>query len=212
MHSNGSAGDASGVGDRPMTSQTVHSIGSNQGLTSNSSRRSVVGYGVGGASDPLAGTAASLGSGQSVTAGPGSDSESAYTGAAAADRGRPDSRATAGSGHPSQPQLGTARSTASRKNQPAGSTESAEWPNGTGGPSDPAESSFPVAMALACGSAHTVVLCEGGVCYAFGKNEHGQLGLQYKAVAKRVATPKRVYIGKLEWIDDPTPPPPPEKP
>jgi hypothetical protein len=29
----------------------------------------------------------------------------------------------------------------------------------------------------ACGKHHTVILCEGGVTYAFGSNKHGQLGI-----------------------------------
>ena len=53
---------------------------------------------------------------------------------------------------------------------------------------------------VACGRAHTFIVCEGGVCHSFGRNTHGQLGLQSlkrSEFAKRFLSPRRVFIGKI---------------
>ena len=66
----------------------------------------------------------------------------------------------------------------------------------------------PTAVAVACGSAHTFVLCQGGRCHAFGKNSRGQLGLQphgRKEFTKRFLSPRRVIIGEVKVIAIDTP-------
>jgi E3 ubiquitin-protein ligase HERC4 len=80
-------------------------------------------------------------------------------------------------------------------------------------PSTPSSVETPTApTGVACGRAHSFVLCTGGICYSFGRNNRGQLGLQYNAVAKRFLLPRRVHVGKVIIAPPPPLPRNPKRP